>query len=248
MKIKNYIPRIYMKENLNVNQMYILSRDNMHYLKKVLRINNENTLEIFNNTNYIFFAKMIHISHKIVHIKIFSKKLKNLESPIHIHLGQVISKNDKKMDFTIQKAIEMGVNIITPLLSETYYLKNKNLNITHKIQRWKKIAISTCQQCKRNIIPEIRYPINIHSWCQEPNNHTKIIFHPKSSMTIHELDNPMKYIRIIIGSEKGFLQNEIQKIIQYGFTAIRLGPRILRTETAALVAITALQVKFGDLK
>lgn len=248
MKTKKNIPRIYIQENFNINEIYILSKDHIHYLQKVLRIKNEDILEIFNNTNYIFFAKIIYISDKIIKIKIFLKQFKNVESPIHIHLGQLIPKNDKKMDFIIQKSIEMGVNIITPLLSENFYLKKKNLNISNKIQRWKKIAIATCQQCKRNIIPEIRHPIDIFSWCKTITNDTKIIFHPESIMKINQLDKSLKYIRIIIGSEKGFSYNEIQKITQYGFVSITLGPRILRTETAALVSVTALQSKFGDLK
>ncbi|AEO08193.1 16S rRNA (uracil(1498)-N(3))-methyltransferase [Buchnera aphidicola] len=247
MKIKKNIPRIYIQEHFNINEIYILSKDHIHYLHKVLRIKHEDVLEIFNDTNHIFFAKIIYMSNKIIKIKIFLKQFKNIESPIHIHLGQLIPKNDKKMDFIIQKSIEMGVNIITPLLSENFYLKKKNLNISNKIQRWKKIAIATCQQCKRNIIPEIRHPIDIFSWCEKRKHDTKIIFHPESIMTIHQLNTPLKYIRIIIGSEQGFSYNEIQKIIQYGFISIKLGPRILRTETAALVSVTALQLKFGDL-
>ncbi|QCI22851.1 16S rRNA (uracil(1498)-N(3))-methyltransferase [Buchnera aphidicola] len=241
------IPRIYVKDHLETNKIYFLSEENIHYIKKVLRMKIQDILELFNNTNYIFFANIIYISKKTIQIKIFKSELKNIESSLHIHLGQVISKHEK-MDFTIQKSIEMGVHMITPLFFENSYFQKKNINIFHKMKRWEKIAISACQQCHRNIIPKIKTPKNIFSWCEgNTNNDIKIIFHPNTKLTINNLKKPIKYIRIIIGSEKGFSNNEIQKIIKYGFIPMRLGPRILRTETASLAIITALQTKFGDL-
>ncbi|QCO70962.1 16S rRNA (uracil(1498)-N(3))-methyltransferase [Buchnera aphidicola (Macrosiphum euphorbiae)] len=245
--MKKNIPRIYIKNYLEINKTYFLSEENIHYIKKVLRMKIQDILELFNDTNYIFFANIIYISKKIIQIKIFKSELKNIESPLHIHLGQVISKNEK-MDFTIQKSIEMGVNMITPLFFENSYFQKKNINIFNKMKRWEKIAISACQQCNRNVIPKIKTPTNIFSWCEKnASNDIKIIFHPSSTLTMNYLKKSIKYIRIIIGSEKGFSNNEIQKIIKYGFIPMRLGPRILRTETAALAVITALQTKFGDL-
>lgn len=242
------IPRIYIQNDLHLNEIYFLSKENTHYIKEVLRMKVQDVLEVFNNTDYVFFAKIEHISNKIIQIKIFQNQLKKCESPLHIHLGQVISKNEK-MNFTIQKSIEMGVNTITPLFSENCYFQKKNINISNKIKRWEKIAISACQQCNRNIIPKIKTPTDIFSWCKKhKKNDTSIILHPKSTLTINHLKGSIQYVRIIIGSEKGFSNQEIQKIIQYGFISMRLGPRVLRTETAALAAITAFQVKFGDLK
>lgn len=244
--MKKNIPRLYIQQDLKLNQFLYLSRDDSHYIKKVLRMKVQDILEIFNNTNYVFFAQIIYIANKIIQLKIFQYKFKNLESPLHIHLGQVISAN-QKMDFTIQKSIEMGVDAITPLFSENYNIK-KNINISNKIKRWEKIVVAACQQCNRNVIPIINTPQKISSWCKNyTQNSTRIIFHPESILTIHNLPSDIKDIRMIIGSEIGFSNNEIYKITEYGFLSIKLGPRILRTETAAVVAITALQVKFGDL-
>ncbi len=246
--MKKNIPRIYIKNSLKINQIIFLSEDHRHYIKNVLRMKNEDILEIFNNTNYVFFAKIIYFSKKIIKIKILEDKYKNIESPLNIHLGQVISKNEK-MDFVIQKSIEIGVNIITPLFSEYCNFQKKAINSsTKKKIRWNKIAISACQQCHRNIIPIINSPQDVFSWCEDKKiNDVKIVFHPKSVLTIDYLPKSIKYIRIIIGSEEGFSDNTMKKIIQCGFISIKLGPRILRTETAALAAITALQIKFGDL-
>lgn len=242
------MPRIYIANDLYIDQIYLLSKDNTYYLQKVLRVNNSNIIEIFNNTNYIFFAKIVFFSYKIIKIKIFDRKLKNVESPLHIHLGQVISKNYKKMDLIIQKSIEMGVNIITPLFLYNSYHQNNSINISHKIQRWEKIAIAACQQCKRNIIPKIHDPINIFSWCKKSNYDIKIVFDPNATLKIYQLQKTIKSIQIIIGSEQGFCDKDIQKFIQYGFVSMKLGPRILRTETASIAAITTLQMQFGDLK
>ncbi len=242
------IPRIYIQDHLNLDKIYFLSTENRHYVKTVLRMKLQDVLEVFNDTDYVFFAEIKYISNQIIKIKTFKNEFKKVESPLHIHLGQVLSKNDK-MNFTIQKSIEMGVNIITPLFSNNCHVDKNNINIKNKTERWKKIAISACQQCKRNIIPKIKTPIDIFTWCKKKKeNDINMIFHPQSKLTINDLKGSVKYIRMIIGSEKGFSNDEIKKIINYGFLSIKLGPRILRTETAALAAITACQVKFGDLK
>ncbi|WP_419119969.1 16S rRNA (uracil(1498)-N(3))-methyltransferase [Buchnera aphidicola] len=244
--MKKNIPRLYIKENLKIKQIFYLSRYDTYYIQKVLRMKVEDVLEIFNNTNYIFFSKIIYLSDKIIKIKIFDCKFKNNESPLHIHLGQVISSNEK-MDFTIQKSVEMGVNIITPLISEYCNVKKKGIDFSKKIKRWEKIVVASCQQCRRNIIPIIQYPQDIFSWCQNnTKNSTKIIFHTESKSTINHLPQYTNNVHMIVGSEGGFSNNEIFKITEYGFFSIKLGPRILRTETATVVAITALQIKFGD--
>lgn len=245
--MKKYIPRIYTNNHLDINEIFYLSKDHIHYIKEVLRMKNQDILEIFNNTNYIFLGKIINIKKKIIEIQIFESKLKNIESPLHIHLGQVIL-NYKNMDFVIQKSIELGIKTITPLLFDNCNFQKNIISISKKIQHWKKIAISSCQQCKRNIIPEIKYPEKIFSWCKNnKENNINILFHPKSTLTLNELPKSIKCIQIIVGSEKGFSDNDIKKIIKYGFISIKLGPRILRAETASIAAITALQTKFGDL-
>ncbi|QCI21699.1 16S rRNA (uracil(1498)-N(3))-methyltransferase [Buchnera aphidicola (Hyadaphis tataricae)] len=242
----NNLPRIYMQENLIISQYYYLSKNNTHYLKKVLRMQNKHIIEIFNNTNYVFFAQIINFFKATMTVQIVEKKEKNIESLINIHLGQVMTKYDK-IDFIIQKSVEMGITTITPLFSEYCNIQKKFFNVKHKIERWKKIIISSCQQCHRNIIPNINHPKDIFSWCQEnEKNETKIVFDPTSDLNICHFKKPKKNFRIIIGSEGGFSKYEMEKIIEYGFIPIRLGSRILRTETATLAAITVLQTKFGD--
>jgi len=124
--MKNRIPRIYINSNLKINQNLDLFEHNVHYIKKVLRMKIKDKLEIFNNTNYVFFAEIINIKKNEINVKIFQNELKNTESCLYTHLGQVISKN-KKMDFAIQKSVEMGVNSITPLFSQYCVIQKKKI-------------------------------------------------------------------------------------------------------------------------
>ncbi len=116
-----------------------------------------------------------------------------------------------------------------------------------KLQQWKKIAISACEQCGRNRIPEIRPVMSLEAWCKENDDSLKLNLHPRASQSINTLTLPVKKVRLLIGPEGGLSAEEIDMTAKYQFTDILLGPRVLRTETTALTAITALQVRFGDL-
>ncbi|QCI18939.1 16S rRNA (uracil(1498)-N(3))-methyltransferase [Buchnera aphidicola] len=245
--MKKRIPRVYIDKHFKINETIILDSSNTHYIIKVLRMNSQDILEIFNNTNYIFLSKIISIRKNIATILILDKEKKNIESPLFIHLGLVISKN-KKMNFAIQKSVELGVNIITPIFSRYSNVSKSKKNILKKNIYWKNVIISACQQCKRNIIPQINNAEEIDIWCEQSNKkEIKIVLDPKSTKNINQIYKNVNCVRLLVGSEGGFSLLEMEKIIQYKFIPIKLGPRILRTETAAIAAITALQIKFGDL-
>lgn len=244
--MKKRTRRIYIEDDLKINQTILLSKNNAHYVKKVLRMKEKDELEVFNNKNYIFISKIVEITNKMITIIILNKEIKNVESPLSIHLGLAISKNEK-MKFSIQKSVELGVKKITPLISEYCNIKKKSNDFLNKSQHWKNIKIAACQQCNRNFFPKINYSESLLSWCKKTyKNEKKIVFDPNSKLTINELPKKINYIRLLIGCEGGFSLSEIEKMVQYNFIPIKLGPRILRTETAVIAAITALQVKFGD--
>ena len=168
------------------------------------------------------------------------------ESPLDIHLGQVISRGDK-MEFTIQKSVELGVNTITPLISERCGVKLNAERFDKKMQQWQKIAIAACEQCGRNVVPEIRPVMKLEDWCAETYDGLKLNLHPRAKYSINTLPTPVTNVRLLIGPEGGLTAEEISMTEQYQFDEVLLGPRVLRTETAAMTAITALQVRFGDL-
>ena len=152
------------------------------------------------------------------------------------------------MEFTIQKSVELGVNVITPLWSERCGVKLDGERMDKKIQQWQKIAIAACEQCGRNIVPEIRPLMKLQDWCAENDGALKLNLHPRAQYSIKTLPNiPVEGVRLLIGSEGGLSAQEISQTEQQGFTEILLGKRVLRTETASLAAISALQICFGDL-
>ncbi len=239
-------PRIYHPELLTVGQQVALSDDAANHVGRVLRMGAGQALQLFDGSNQLFEAEILRADKKSVVVTLLSGETDDRESPLHIHLGQVMSRGEK-MEFTIQKSIELGVSLITPLFSERCGVKLDPERLNKKIQQWQKIAIAACEQCGRNRIPEIRPAMDLEAWCAEPDTGLKLNLHPRASASINTLPLPVERVRLLIGPEGGLTANEIAMTAEYHFTDILLGPRVLRTETTALTAITALQVRFGDL-
>ena len=163
-----------------------------------------------------------------------------------MHLGQVISRGDR-MEFVIQKAVELGVNEITPLISERCGVKLNAERMEKKQQQWQKIAIAACEQSGRNVVPTIHTTQTLVQWCEVEIACCKLTLHPRAKYSINTLPSEIEHVRLLIGPEGGLSDDEINLTETLDFTETLLGPRVLRTETAALTAITALQCRFGDL-
>ncbi|MGL6017265.1 MAG: 16S rRNA (uracil(1498)-N(3))-methyltransferase [Gibbsiella quercinecans] len=240
------IPRIYHPQPLAANTDIALSDDAANHVGRVLRMGVGQALQLFDGSNCVFDATISHVDKKNVRVQVGTGQPEDRESPLNLHLGQVISRGEK-MEFTIQKSIELGVNVITPLFSERCGVKLDGERLAKKTQQWQKIAIAACEQCGRNRIPEIRAAMQLEAWCAEQDGSLKLNLHPRANHSINTLPLPVDHVRLLIGPEGGLSADEIAMTTGYGFTDILLGPRILRTETTALTAITALQVRFGDL-
>lgn len=241
------IPRIYHPEPLANLQNCSLSEDATNHIGRVLRMAQGDPLILFDGSNYIFYATIETLSKKQIQVAISHSELDNRESSLPIHLGQVISRGER-MEFTIQKSVELGVNIITPLWSERCGVKLDSERQDKKIQQWQKIAIAACEQCGRNHLPEIRPIMKLTDWCKEQDEMLKLNLHPRAKYTLKSLPNvPTSGVRLLIGPEGGLSAEEITMTEQQGFTEVLLGKRVLRTETASLATITALQTLYGDL-
>ncbi|MCG9785701.1 16S rRNA (uracil(1498)-N(3))-methyltransferase [Vibrio barjaei] len=240
------IPRIYHPEPIHALGALALSEDAAGHVGRVLRMKEGQEVLLFDGTGHEFPATITQIGKKNVDVDILEKVSASIESPLDLHLGQVISRGDK-MEFTIQKSVELGVNTITPLISERCGVKLDAKRFEKKLQQWQKIAISACEQCGRNTIPEIRPIMSLEQWCAEPSEALKLNLHPRAKYSVNTLPEPVTKVRLLIGPEGGLSAQEIEMTEQYQFEETLLGPRVLRTETAALTAITALQVRFGDL-
>lgn len=240
------IPRIYHPEIIDQNSTLALTEEASAHLGRVLRMKKDQEILLFDGSGDEFPAIISDIHKKSIHVDVLNRVEKNNESPLDIHLGQVVSRGDK-MEFTIQKSVELGVNVITPLISERCGVKLDSKRFEKKVQQWQKIAIAACEQCGRNKVPLIRPIMKLEQWCAEQDDALKLNLHPRAKYSINTLPEPVEKVRLLIGPEGGLSADEIAMTEQFLFEETLLGPRVLRTETAALTAITALQVRFGDL-
>lgn len=240
------IPRIYHPEPIEQLGTLVLSDDAAGHVSRVLRMQVGQEVLLFDGSGAQFPAILSEVTKKSACVDVQQRLEHNIESPLNLHLGQVISRGDK-MEFTIQKSVELGVNTITPLISERCGVKLDAKRFEKKLSQWQKIAISACEQCGRNIIPQIRPIMTLEQWCQEPSAALKLNLHPRAEYSINTLPEKSQHIRLLIGPEGGLSAEEITMTRDHQFAETLLGPRVLRTETAALTAITALQVRFGDL-
>ncbi len=240
------IPRIHHPERIHQLGSLALGEDAAGHVGRVLRMKEGQEVLLFDGSGAEFPATIAEVSKKNVTVNVSERIDRSSESPLDLHLGQVISRGDK-MEFTIQKSVELGVNTITPLISERCGVKLDTKRFEKKLAQWQKIAIAACEQCGRNTVPVIRPIMQLEEWCSEPSEALKLNLHPRAKYSINTLPEPINKVRLLIGPEGGLSAEEIGMTEQYKFEETLLGPRVLRTETAALTAITALQVRFGDL-
>lgn len=222
-----------------------LCEDGFGHLCRVLRFKAGDEFVVFDGSGNEFNAKLLEVG-KSAKAICQDRIERNVESPLQIELGQVISRGDK-MDFTIQKAVEMGIFKITPLNSERCGVKLDAQRREKKVSQWQKIASSACEQCGRNVVPEVAPITDLQQWCEIQNpDCLSLTLDPKANIKIYEA-NIHKKVRLLIGPEGGLSAEEILQAKKSGFIGVTLGPRILRTETAALAALSILGSHFGDL-
>ncbi len=239
------IPRIYTPQSLTVNSIVSLDAEAANHVGRVLRMQTGQILQLFNGDGFDYQTEITDVSKKQVSVKLLDCTETTVESPLAIHLGQGISRGDR-MDFAIQKAVELGVTEITPLFTERCGVKLEGERLSKRTEQWQKIAISACEQSGRSKVPKVHAPLSLAQWLAQDTKELKLTLDPRASATIKTLI-PAKAIRLVIGPEGGFTEHEIAATAAAQFQGIQLGPRILRTETAALTAISALQLQFGDL-
>jgi len=238
-------PRFYDPQTLTVSNEISLGDDATQHIR-VLRLKAGAQIILFNGSGGQYCATITDVQKRSCRALIEVFQEINNESPLHLHLGQVMSRGER-MEFVIQKAVELGVNEITPLISERCGVKINAERMQKKQQQWQKIAIAACEQSGRNTVPTIHTSQALQAWCESRDQACKLTLHPRAKYSINTLPDAISKIRLLIGPEGGLTDDEIKLTEALNFTETVLGPRVLRTETAALTAITALQCRFGDL-
>jgi 16S rRNA (uracil1498-N3)-methyltransferase len=243
-------PRIFQPLNLQDGQVIPLNNDGFGHVVRVLRFSVGDALTLFNGDGKDYSAELVEVSKKHAAVKILSTQENHSESNLNIHLGQGISRGER-MDFTLQKSVELGVTEITPLFTERCGVKLNKERLDKKQEQWQKIVTSACEQSGRSVVPKVNAPIDLNQWLTQPTNELKLNLHPRAKHSIMSLpvsdDFQQQNFRLLIGPEGGLSEAEIEQTLSANFQEVLLGPRVLRTETAALTTITALQCRFGDL-
>ena len=238
-------PRLYIDAELTINSSISLDERHRHHLLNVLRLKTGTDIVLFNDKGGEYTATL-QISGKRADAHIHRFNDTHRESPLDLHLVQAVSRGDR-MDFTLQKAVELGVNKITPVFSERSIRKPDDKQLSKKFNHWKGIVISACEQSGRCKLPILNPPVDFTEWlaARYNSNVHRFILDPAAAENFKP--EGLTSIALMIGPEGGFSDKEIEYAISKGWTSVTLGPRILRTETAGIVAVTVCQALSGDL-
>ncbi len=239
------MPRFYCP--LPESDRYSLPADAAHHASRVLRLRAGDAVQIFDGIGHECHGVIDEISGKQVFITDIRRVDTDRESSLKTILAQGLSSSEK-MDWVIQKATELGVTEIQPLATERSVAKLSPERAAKRTEHWQQITISACEQCGRNVLPLIHPPLEITAWLQQMkgSEHTRYILLPEGSKSLKEQPKPQGAAVLLIGAEGGFTQAESDTALLCGFTPIRLGARVMRTETAAVAGLAALQTLWGD--
>ncbi len=240
------IPRIYTPQSLQVNSQLELDDNASRHVGKVLRMQAGRELVLFNGEGGEYTACVTEVGKKVVTVEVQSHASEERESPLAIHLGIGVSRGER-MDWVLQKATELGVSQITPLFTERTEVKLTGPRLEKKQQHWQQILVSACEQCQRNRLPQLNPACRIDDWLPTVQDSARFVLHHRSDTSLSALAQPAS-VALVIGPEGGLSAEEIQRSQQqFGFQPLTLGPRVFRTETAPLTAISVMQYLWGDL-
>ncbi len=214
-----------------------------HYIGRVLRLAAGDAVQLFDGSGREFVGELVEVGKKNVQVELREQLAGLAESPLHIHLGQGLSRGER-MDWAIQKATELGVAEITPIVSERCEVRLKDERADKRLAHWRQVAISACEQCGRSVLPIIHAPLPLAEWLEQTAAELKLVLHPVAEpLTGHARPASLAFL---IGPEGGLSDAEVAQAQRAGYQAARLGPRVLRTETAPVVALSVAQQLWGD--
>lgn len=236
--------RLYVPLPLQPGQMVTLDDDSAHYLRTVLRLKHDDTIFVFNGDGADYDCTLLEVSRKQVRIEVGKAVERHSESPLRINLGLGISRGDR-MDLAVQKAVELGIQTITPLFTERCVVQLKGEKQQQRNEHWHKIMQHACEQCGRARLPELENARPFAGWVGHQSG-LKIFLDPYAETRLNTLTPVDRTVTLLSGPEGGFTDQERDYAKAAGFIPVRLGARVLRTETAALAALAAVQTLWGD--
>jgi 16S rRNA (uracil1498-N3)-methyltransferase len=240
--------RLFVSRDLINGAEAVLDGDQARYLGRVLRLRVGDELVVFDGAGTEWSATVAAMTRSTATIELGATREVRTESPLKIHLVQGISRGER-MDFVVQKATELGVDRITPVLTEYGVVKLDERRAAKRRDHWQGVAASACEQAGRTRLPLIDTPLALKAWfgSAQAGADVSLVLTPGAALPLVDVAAPRTSARILIGPEGGFSATECEDAEIAGFRAVRLGPRTLRTETAALAALAVMQASWGDL-
>ena len=217
-----------------------------HHAARVLRLKRGDELTLFNGEGGEFAARIERIDARNVGVSVGEWRDIERESPLAVTLVQGLATGER-MDYAIQKAVELGVAAVQPVTAVRSVTRLDAARAEKRILHWRQIAISACEQCGRNRIPELLPLWDLDDWLAVPSRASlRLLLAPEAMQALVAMSRPTGSIEFLVGPEGGLAADETAAAVRAGFTLVRLGPRILRTETAALAALGAMNTLWGD--
>jgi 16S rRNA (uracil1498-N3)-methyltransferase len=236
---------VYVEEPLSAGRSTTLGGTSANHISRVLRLREGSELTLFDGRGGEYSARITGFRKDIVQVDVQEHRAVERESALDLTLVQGVSRGER-MDWVMQKSTELGVRRIVPVLTERAVVRLDGKQGERKVQHWRAIVIAACEQCGRNQVPEVTRPLGLHETLGALDKEvTRVLLSPAGKLRIRDLPRPAK-VTLLIGPEGGLADNEEYAAVAAGFQQVQLGPRILRTETAALAALAALQHDFGD--
>ena len=250
--------RIFVEMPLVRGEELMLAAAPANHMVSVLRLQEGARVVLFNGEGGEYHGCLTSVKRKAVSVKLDTFIDDNKASSLRVHLGQVMIKGDR-MDYALQKATELGVAEITPLISERCEVRLKGDRMLKKVSHWQRVVQSACEQCKSNLVPKVNTPQAVQSWLSVREESLRWVCHPlfdkevleEEEIEREEIDGQgraegIRSAALLIGAEGGLTEDEVQEACANQFTAQLFGPRVLRAETAPIVALSLLQMRYGD--
>ncbi|MDC0181900.1 16S rRNA (uracil(1498)-N(3))-methyltransferase [Candidatus Thioglobus sp.] len=234
--------RLYQNTPFTEGKTAELNSDNSHHLNKVLRFPVGKNITVFNGDGFDYKA-LVQDAKKTTSLKIISRERNNSESKLDLTLAQGIAKGEK-MDFLIQKAVELGVTRIIPMKLERCVVRLREEKVQKKIDHWQKIANHACEQSGRSVIVSVSDPVSLEGLLEE-KGHNGFVLHHRAQIGLSQVQETSN-ATILIGPEGGLTEKEVSDSEFAGYQSVHIGERVLRTETASLAAIANMQLLWGS--
>lgn len=237
--------RIFTAQRLQTGADVTLDPRARRHVSQVLRLRPGDRLVLFNGDGTDFDARLTRCDRRACQVRLGAVSREEPASALQVHLGLGLSRGER-MDFAIQKAVELGVDAITPLLSERSVVQLDDTRREKRLAHWTGIVISACEQCGRSRLPPVHPPSSLAGWLEgRPGG---LLLYHRAGRSLPDLPALRGPVNLLIGPEGGLSDIEREHALAGGFVAVRMGPRILRTETAPIAALAAIQVLWGDFR